>query len=253
MPLTIMSEDEEAAWEAAQRSDAMHPTLPWQLDHGRRDWGPELLKEVLEHDGDEVEKKDLAELQRERPPKNCTPCRYWWSSKCNRGEDCQFSHDEMHRVEQKLSWEPGVCRFFMKDNCREGKACQFLHDEEVRKQQNEAEEAPRDQPHPLRGSRKRLGRLLRTKKLEKYPGGWGRTAPVEEIQEAEEEQQRWRLQEEEDKKRLKGTRRPCRRQGCPHKHLTGPRDHGYCCMACRENTGHTGNCTGPKKRKRKNQ
>ena len=37
----------------------------------------------------------------------------------------------------------------------------------------------------------------------------------------------------------------CRRAGCTHSHLKGPRDHGYCCNACRCYGGqHTPNCTG---------
>ena len=37
----------------------------------------------------------------------------------------------------------------------------------------------------------------------------------------------------------------CSRDGCKHNHRESPRDHGYCCNACRKNqTWHTTNCTG---------
>ena len=44
----------------------------------------------------------------------------------------------------------------------------------------------------------------------------------------------------------------CKRYGCPHRHLTSPRSHGYCCNACREQsqgkwwlpTVHTKSCSG---------
>ena len=37
----------------------------------------------------------------------------------------------------------------------------------------------------------------------------------------------------------------CKRSGCTHQHHVGPRDHGFCCNACRRNEGrHTINCSG---------
>ena len=37
----------------------------------------------------------------------------------------------------------------------------------------------------------------------------------------------------------------CKRSGCTHQHHGGPRDHGFCCNACRRNEGrHTINCFG---------
>ena len=38
---------------------------------------------------------------------------------------------------------------------------------------------------------------------------------------------------------------PCRRHNCPHSHLESPRNHGFCCNACKRGEEfHTHDCTG---------